>query len=175
MKMVLTTLTLGALAVVSTASMPFKAGRTVEAASPSSFTALVEGAVTTTINNGDARFGAVRGSDNVPPSFTVSLGAYGEQGSILFTSWSPSRLEAGRYRVTDQMDAEAIEALVLTGLAQRPTGSFRVHTGTLTITRSSEYRIDGSYDLEGEGFTADAPDQEGRTIHVTGRFTALAN
>jgi autotransporter-associated beta strand protein len=174
MKMVLTTLTLGALAVVSTASMPFQQERSAEAVAPGAFHAVVLGAVNTIVT-GDARFGAVRGSDNAPPSFTVSLGAYGQEGSILFTSWSPNRLESGRYRVTDQMDVEAIQALVLTGSAQRPTGSFRVHGGTLTITRSSEYRIDGSYDLDGEGFTADAPDQEGRTIHVTGSFTALAN
>jgi hypothetical protein len=174
MKTVLTTLMLGALAVVSTASMPLAAGRTVEVPAPSAFHANIDGAVNTTIS-GDARFGAVRGGDNVPSSFTVSLGAYGADGSILFTSWSPSRLEAGHYRVTDVMSAESIQALVVTGSAMQPTGSFRVHTGTLTITRSTEYRIDGTYDLEGEGFTADAPDQEGRTIHVSGSFTALAH
>lgn len=174
MKTVLTTLTLGALAVAGTAATPIKTSPSAEASSSSAFHAIVGGAVNSTIS-GDARFGAVRGGDNAPPTFTVSLGAYGEQGSILFTSWSPTRLETGSYRVTDMMDAEAIQALVLTGSAQHPTGSFRVHSGTLTITRSSEYRLDGTYDLEGEGFTADAPEQEGRRIRVTGSFTALAN
>jgi hypothetical protein len=174
MKTVLTTLTLGTLAVASTASMPYKAGRTIEASVPAAFHAIVNGAVNTTIS-GDARFGTVRGGDNVPSSFTVSLGAYGENGSILFTSWAPNRLEAGHYRVTDAMSDEALQGLVVTGSAQQPTGSFRVHKGTLVITRSSEYRIDGTYDLEGVGFTADAPDQEGRIIHVSGSFTALAH
>ncbi|HKV75145.1 MAG TPA: hypothetical protein VJN95_11540 [Gemmatimonadales bacterium] len=174
MKTVLTTLALGTLAVASTASTPYQAGRTIEAPAPAAFHAIVNGAVNTTIS-GDARFGTVRGGENIPSSFTVSLGAYGANGSILFTSWGPNRLEAGRYQVTDAMSDEALQALVVTGSAQQPTGSFRVHKGSLVITRSSEFRIDGTYDLEGTGFTADEPEQEGRTIHVTGSFTALAN
>ncbi len=173
MKTVLLTLTLGALAVASTASMPTQVGRTTEIAKAASFHASIDGALNAEIS-GDARFGAVHGNGGQAATFTVSLGAYGDHGSILFTSWAPNRIQPGLYRVSDLMEAEAVQAMVVTGSAERPTGSFRVHSGTLTITRSNEYRIDGIYDLQGEGFTADAPDQEGRRIHVTGSFTALA-
>ena len=169
MKTVLMSLTLGALAVASTASMPNHAGHD----RPAAFRASVNGAISTEIS-GDARFGSVSGTAGMPATFTVSLGAYGEHGSILFTSWALKRLEAGLYRVSDLMGDEAVQAMVVTGSTEHPTGSFRVHSGTLTITRSSIDRIDGVYDLQAEGFTADAPEQEGRTIHVTGSFTALA-
>ena len=173
MKTVPITLTLSALAVASTAWMPNPSGQTHKLGTGSSFHASVNGAVSTEIS-GDARFGAVSGTAGAPATFTVSLGAYGEHGSILFTSWAPKRLEAGLYRVSDLMDEAAVQALVVTGSTEHPTGSFRVHAGTLTIIKSSDNRIDGIYDLQAEGFTADAPEQEGRTIHVTGSFTALA-
>lgn len=172
MKTVLLTLTLGALAVASTASMPNDHGRT-SAVSTSAFRASINGTVSSTIS-GEARFGSVPASTGTPATFTVSLGAYGDHGSILFTSWSAGRPTQGLYRVSDLMEPEAVQALVVTGSAEHPTGSFRVHSGTLTITSSSDRKIEGIYDLQAVGFTAEAPDQEEAVVHVTGSFTALA-
>lgn len=122
---------------------------------------------------GAARFGVTGGSGGVPGVFTISLGADGEEGSVLFTRRSGARLSPGVYRVSDRADGtDDIRALVMTGSATRPTGVFQGRSGSVEITSASDSEIRGSFQIEAAGFLAAEPRIEGRPVSVSGSFVA---
>ena len=72
-------------------------------------------------------FGTVDGRTGAT-IFTLSLGADGPDGSVLFTRTNGGRLAPGTYAVSGRDDgADEIRGLVMTGSATRPTGVFRGH------------------------------------------------
>jgi hypothetical protein len=122
---------------------------------------------------GDARFGVTGGTEGAPAVFTISLGAGGNTGSILFTRRSGAPLVPGTYKITDRDDrTDDLRALVMTGSARRPTGVFQGQRGSLVVTYASEREIRGSFRLEATGFLAAAPEVEDRPITASGLFTA---
>ena len=138
----------------------------------STFSAEIAGDVNT-LASGAARFGTSGGTADVPAVFTISLGADGTQGSVLFTRRDGDRLTPGRYRVSD-LDGEVgtVRALVMTGSASKPTGVFQGTSGTLVIASASDREMRGTFRINAEGFLASAPEIEGRPVRVAGEFTA---
>ena len=114
--------------------------------STSGFTGTVTGGLRADMH-GDAKFGVVDGRGATPSVFTLSLGATGSDGSVLFTRTSGVRPE-------------------------HPTGVFRGHGGTLTVTSVSDNLIRGTYQVDALGFLAADPAAEDRAIRATGAFTA---
>ena len=119
--------------------------------------------------SGAAEFGVVEG-DVGAGAFVLTLGAESPTGGVVLTWPSGPRPEPGVYRVTE--DATGVMALVLTGPATAPTGAFRAHGGTLTVTRSQGSLLEGTFDLETAGFEAATPMDEERSLAVHGEFTA---
>ncbi|MEP6573644.1 MAG: hypothetical protein ABJD11_13145 [Gemmatimonadota bacterium] len=135
----------------------------------SHYSAAMHGVINAT-SQGEATFGAVPPAGQAPAVFSLELGAYSEQGSVLFTMKDGSRPTAGTYHVSD--DRDAVHALIVTGAPSKPTGVFHANSGTLTITSSTATSITGSFVLDATGFLADSPDDEGRAMDVTGDFMA---
>lgn len=54
--------------------------------------------------SGAARFGVTGGTGDVPAVFTISLGADGKHGSVLFTRQSGARLSPGTYTISARDD-----------------------------------------------------------------------
>jgi hypothetical protein len=139
----------------------------------SSFSGSVTGGLRAEMH-GDAKFGVVNGRGTVPSVFTLSLGAKGTDGSILFTRPAGTRLTPGTYAITGRDDgSDDLRALVMTGSAERPTGVFRGRAGTLIVTSVSDNVIRGSYRVKAVGFIASDPSAEDREILASGGFTAL--
>ena len=136
------------------------------------FSAEVAGDVTAH-PTGEARFGVTGGVDQVPAVFTISLGATGEEGSILFTRHGGEPLGPGLYRISDHADErDEVRALVMTGSATRPTGVFQGKEGLLVITSTTRRELRGTFRIEAEGFLAAQPELEDRPVRVAGSFTA---
>jgi hypothetical protein len=145
-------------------------GFSAEPATPaSSFEAAISG-MEQRRASGAAEFGAVGLGDE--RSFTLTLGAYSEQGAIVLTRRAPAQPGAGIYRVSES-DTE-FHGLVVTGSPSRPSGVYRVARGSVTITHSSPERITGTFALHAVGFRATEPDREDREITVSGSFLATA-
>jgi hypothetical protein len=143
---------------------------TMLAAAPQTswFEARTTGAKTLTLR-GPAEFGSVSGAGAQGP-FVISLGATSSTGAVLFTIPSGRRPEPGTYDLADPL--HVVQALIVTGSPTHPTGAFRGHAGTLTITRSTDEFIAGHFDLHATGFEAPAPADETRRLAVSGVFTA---
>jgi len=136
------------------------------------FRAEVRGDVTST-TGGEAEFGAVHAVDHSSGAFVVSLGVCGQQSAILFTRRSGTPLTVGRYRVSERANgADEILALVLTGSPTRPTGAFQAVSGWLVVTAASDRLIVGRFQLDATGFVAAEPQNEERSVNVTGSFSA---
>ncbi len=139
--------------------------------------ARVLGAVTTTLA-GQAVFGPVRQAPANAASFSLELGTYSEQGSVIFSRINGARPEVGVYEVTPMAGGaegrDEFHALVSLGSVERPVGVFRAVRGRVTITQSSEDRIIGRYEIQAVGFVAADMDTEDRTITVQGGFSAEA-
>ena len=145
---------------------------TFTSSSTSSFVGLVTGSLHTEMH-GDATFGVVDGRGVAPSVFTLSLGANGRDGSILFTRPSGTRLVPGTYAISRREDgSDDLRALVMTGSAEHPTGVFRGEAGTVTITSVTDNLIRGSYRVKATGFVASDPADEHRPIVASGGFTA---
>jgi hypothetical protein len=141
-------------------------------AEPSSFLAEMHGDLHVS-PRGEARFGVVDGRDGRSTVFTLSLGADGAQGSVLFTRTNGGRLFPGTYAIGGRDDgSDEIRALVMTGTATRPTGVFRGHSGHLIITSTTDDVIRGRFQFDATGFLASDPENEGRPMRATGMFTA---
>ena len=136
---------------------------------PATYTADLRGAITTTLT-GPAEFGRARGSIIGP--FVITLGAHAEEGAVVLTRWDGTRPWAGEYRITADSTGGGIQALIVTGSIERPTGVFRAIDGTVSITSSSLRHIGGRFELEALGFLATAPNHENRELRVTGSFSA---
>jgi hypothetical protein len=121
---------------------------------------------------GTARFGTVEGGAGAT-MFSLSLGADGADGSVLFTRTNGGRLTPGTYAVSGRDDgSDEIRALVMTGSATRPTGVFRGHAGYLIITSATDNVIRGRFQVAATGFLASDPADESRPMKATGMFTA---
>jgi hypothetical protein len=159
------TIALGSLLVMSLAGFT--------STSTSSFAGVVTGRLHTEMH-GDATFGVVDGRGAAPSVFTLSLGATGTEGSILFTRAGGARLAPGTYAVTGRDDgSDDLRVLVMTGTARHPTGVFRGREGTLTVTSVTDNVLRGSYRVKATGFVASDPADEQRQIVASGGFTAL--
>lgn len=146
---------------------------------PSSHFAHVKGAMEASVA-GRAVFGQVAGGclqlSTCPRSFSLELGAYSEDGAVVFSRVSSSRPEVGTYKVTPfESGPEGngeFHALVSLGSVTAPTGVFRAISGTVTITQSTENRVVGHYEVKAIGFLAAQPEIDNRVITVRGGFKA---
>jgi hypothetical protein len=121
---------------------------------------------------GTARFRTVEGRTG-GTMFTLSLGADGPDGSVLFTRTNGGRLTPGTYAVSGRDDGtDEIRALVMTGSATRPTGVFRSQSGYLIVTSATDNVIRGRFQVVATGFLASDPADETRPMKATGVFTA---
>jgi hypothetical protein len=136
---------------------------------PATFVAELRGAATATLA-GPAEFGRARGAFGGP--FVITLGAQAEDGAVVLTRWGGSRPWAGEYRITADSSADGIQALIITGSVEHPSGVFRAADGTVSITSSSLRHMAGRFELDAVGFLAADPNREDRTLRVKGSFTA---
>jgi hypothetical protein len=138
-----------------------------------SFAASISGDIHTTLR-GDAKYGVVNGKGDAPTVFTLSLGANGRDGSVLFTRTNGVRIVPGTYAVTGRDDGtDEVRALVMTGSAEHPNGVFRADSGTLVVTSTGDNVIRGSFRVDATGFLAADPANEDRQIRASGGFTAF--
>jgi len=140
--------------------------------SRSRFEARTTGAKDLTLS-GSAEFGSVRGADGAGP-FVLALGAHSPAGAVLFTRADDVQPGEGVYRLSPDPE-KGIQALVVTGSPERPTGVFRARGGNLTITRSAGDLIEGRFDLVAVGFEAANPGDESRELVVQGTFRASSS
>jgi hypothetical protein len=138
-------------------------------ARPSWFEARTSGVRTLTLG-GSAEFGPV-GEPAAPGAFVVTLGAESASGAVVLTRTGGTRPEPGTYALSGDPAAD-MQALVVTGSPNRPTGVFRARGGQVTITRSGPGRIEGHFDIDAVGFEAATPADEDRELAVSGAFTA---
>ena len=153
---------------------------TAAAPSTSRHEAKVAGATQATLA-GRALFGPVVGAgacvgSSCSASFSLDLGAYSDNGAVVFSRVSSERPKVGTCRVVAFVPgAETggeFHALVSLGPVGAPVGVFRAVSGSVTIVQSSEERIVGRYEVKAIGFLAADPDNENREITVRGGFVA---
>lgn len=146
---------------------------------PSTHFAHVKGAMETNVA-GRAVFGQTGGAclkvSSCTGSFSLELGAYSEEGAVVFSRVASSRPEVGTYAVSPfengpESDGE-FHALISLGSVTAPSGVFRAISGKVTITQSTESKVVGYYEVKAIGFLAAQPEIENRTITVRGGFTA---
>jgi hypothetical protein len=106
-------------------------------------------------------------------AFAITLGAYSNDGALLFSRWDGGQPAPGTYPITDAPTEGGVTALVVTGSPNRPTGAFRAERGSLTITHSSPAGLIGRFELEARGYSAADPDREDRELTARGAFTTL--
>jgi hypothetical protein len=136
---------------------------------PATYEAELRGAATTTLR-GSAEFGQARGSADGP--FVITLGARADDGAVVLTRWDGTRPWAGEYRISKDSIDDGLQALVVTGSIEHPTGVFRATSGTVAITSSSLRHMAGRFELRAVGFLAADPARENRDLRVRGSFTA---
>jgi hypothetical protein len=133
------------------------------------FEARTTGARTISMS-GTAEFGN-GASDAAQIPFVISLGAQSSAGAVIFTRLDGGRLGPGVYPL--EVDgARSVQALVVTGSPNHPSGAFHARTGVLTITSSQDDLIEGRFDIDAVGFEASDPGDEGKELVVRGAFTA---
>jgi hypothetical protein len=137
------------------------------------FEAAVEGAVSAR-PSGEVAFGIVGDTASGVAAFTITLGAEGSAGAILFTSLQGKMPTPGRYEVTDSETAGApgFRASYIPGSAERPSGLFRAEHGTLEITASRAGHISGQFSFTGVGFLTSDPSDESSKVSVSGAFSS---
>ena len=147
---------------------------------PSTHEGLVQGATRATLA-GQALFGPVQGArscagSSCSASFSLELGAYSDNGAVVFSRVSAGRPAVGTYKVVPfgpgAESPSEFHAMVSLGSVGAPVGAFRAVSGTVTILQSSEERIVGRYEVKAIGFLAANPEIEDREITVRGGFTA---
>ena len=135
-------------------------------------TAIVLSAVAAAMPEAPATVAAeLRGAATATP-FVITLGARADDGAVVLTRWDGSRPWAGEYRITPDSSADGIQALIVTGSVEHPTGVFRATDGLVSITSSSLRHMAGRFELHAVGFLAVDPDREDRELQVRGSFTA---
>jgi hypothetical protein len=143
------------------------------AAPTSYFEAAVDGAVEAR-PSGEVAFGVVGDSATGGPAFTITLGAEGSTGAILFTSLAGTVPTPGRYAVGEDaaMSATGFLASYVAGSVEHPAGLYRARWGTLEITESSAEHISGHFSFTGTGFAAADPSEDDSEVTVNGVFTS---
>src|SRR5688500_17505058 len=91
---------------------------------PAGYVAELRGAAAAPLR-GRAEFGRARGTLDGP--FVITLGASAEDGAVVLTRWGGGRPWAGEYRITEEPSDDGIQALIVTGSIERPTGVFRAY------------------------------------------------
>ena len=128
--------------------------------------------------SGNAVFGPVQGLEH-PASFSLTLGAYSDNGAVVFSRVGAERPKPGTYRITPfthgEEGSDEFHALVSLGSPANALGAFHGETGTVTITKSGPDQIVGHYELKAVGFLAADMDNEEREITVRGSFAASAS
>src|SRR5215204_283780 len=138
----------------------------------SSYLAEIHGAVNVN-SRGEAEFGVVKAREGSSDAFILSLGAHSPDGSVLFTRSSGGPLAAGIYTVVSRdSNPNQIQALIMTGSLEHPTGVFWAESGSLIVTSASDSLVSGRFQVRGTGFLASNPNDENETIGATGTFTA---
>lgn len=141
---------------------------------------LVQGAMRANLA-GQAVFGPVVGAkacagSSCSASFSLELGAYSDNGAVVFSRVSAERPRTGTYKVTafgpGAESPEQFHAMISLGSVASPLGAFRAVSGSVTILQSSEEKIVGRYEVKAVGFLAADPENESREITVRGGFTA---
>ena len=136
--------------------------------SSGSYEARLTGAATTTLR-GAVDHGGSPGHGRA--AFVITLGAYSDDGAVLFSRWDGKRPEPGTYSIMEEPSEDGLTALVVTGPPTGPDGAFRAERGTLTITHSSPDALAGRFELEARGFGTADPHREDRELTASGSFT----
>jgi hypothetical protein len=134
------------------------------------FDAVVGGAVRAR-PAGEVAFGVVGDSASGVAAFTITLGAEGSSGAILFTSLDGRTPAPGRYPLNGDGEA-GFRASYVAGSAEQPTGLFRADGGVLEITASGPDYISGRFRFSGTGFMSADPAAEDSHVTVRGAFTS---
>lgn len=156
-----------------TASAAVGSGMAVSSLARGSYFEATVGGAMSARPSGEVAFGVVGDSASGVTAFTITLGADGSAGAILFTSLEGKLPAPGRYQVTDgATGATGFRASYLPGSAEQPAGLFRARRGTLEITASSAKHISGHFSFTGAGFLASNPSDESAEVTVKGAFTS---
>jgi len=169
---VLLTVSLGAVAVAllaGAAGAPPVDGDRGAPISSGSYEARLTGAATATLRGAVDRGGWPE--DGRRAAFVITLGAYSDDGALVFSRWDGAQPEPGTYPITEEPTQDGLTALVVTGPPTRPGGVFRAERGTLTITHSSPDGLAGRFELEARGFGAAEPQRDDRELAASGSFT----
>jgi len=139
------------------------------------FRATVTGVVQANLS-GSAVFGTTDPGRNRSGVFSLTLGAYSDQGAVVFSREILTRPAPGIYDVSESGDPgsrpEDFHALVILGSPEQPLGVFRAREGTVSVRRSSSGALTGQYEIRAIGFLAADPDDDDREIMVRGSFAA---
>ena len=141
-------------------------------AARSAFSGMIRGAVTA-LPDGGARFGMVSRQAGSPAAFSLTLGVGDREGSVLISAPVEGELRPGSYPIRDDAETGTVRALVVTGPAERPTGTFRARRGTLTLTQVSDSTMSGRFELTATGFLTENPADETRSVTASGSFAAV--
>ena len=151
------------------AGSPMADGTLRARSSSGSYEARLTGATTATLR------GAVDRGDSPGPgdrtAFVITLGAYSDDGALVFSRWDGGQPEPGVYPITPEPTKDGLTALVVTGPPTRPRGAFRAEHGTLTITHASRDRLTGRFELEARGSGTTDPHREDPKLSASGSFT----
>ena len=135
----------------------------------------VKGGVTLT-STGAARYGIVRGDEQNPPFFSLTLGSQDGNGALVLSRAQPEVPLAGTYAIQTWdlrgSGRKGFQALFIAGTTAQPLGVFWGESGTVTIHHTSPQRIDGVFTIHARGFRAEDPDREEVKVTIHGTFTA---
>ncbi len=149
--------------------------RSVSRSAVSSFIMTIEGdsgltAVDAKVVVGEAGFR--RHTSEGGAEFSLELGSTSPEAAVLFATTSPGPSKPGIYPVDDEPGSPALHALILTGSPTRPTGVYRARSGMLTVRMAGGGQMEGSFELQAGGFTAEDPMNERVMISAAGTFLA---
>ena len=126
--------------------------------------------------SGEARYGLVEATREMPRFFSLTLGTTGEAGAITFTRLADEVPMAGKYTISPwgkpAVNGTGFQALFVAGTAADPKGVFWGESGTLTIRSTRPGIIEGTFVLKARGFLAKNPENETVGVTVHGTFTA---
>jgi hypothetical protein len=137
------------------------------------FAFAARGAVTLTAS-GQATFGELPATVELPEAFSITLGAESGTGALVLMQREGATPLAGRYAVREFGHGTAADfsAVFVAGSPSAPRGVFRGESGVVTITATRPGRVDGTFRIEARGFLADDPDRDDRRVTLTGSFVA---
>ncbi|MFL5471783.1 MAG: hypothetical protein ACJ8AM_05445 [Gemmatimonadales bacterium] len=122
----------------------------------------------------EARYGiiAVDGASVL----TVSLGATGSNSALQLRLPSADLPRPGRYPIRSSWDdtatAPAFQAFLAAGSPEQPLGWFHGESGTVTITRSDNGMLSGSFEILARGYLAGEKIEAESWVTVKGSFEA---